>query len=388
MFRLQVLTDWRIRVGVVVGIAAAVAFGVMEGERTAHSKTVTLPAHGPVLSDCDGAIRELVIQYVPEAAEIVETAYRQFLREFPASVTVHVVCPGRRAYDDFRQRVGPMRCRLNPVFTGHPMTCWARDRWLALRPAKSSGPAIVLSPAEETGEKLWPARKGDRRIGNHLAAALNKRVIAYRSKLSFDGGDFVADAETVFVTPSVRLRNVGRTTNSEEELAEKLGRILQRRIVLLPEAPEHHAGMFMMPVGERTILVGDPSLAARLLDSGPPTLPKGAFPLDGPDFSEETCARFDAVAERCAAEGYRVIRIPVAPASDGRTYLTYLNVIIDCRSGRRIVYMPVFDGAERLNDAAETVWRNLGYRVHRVDCTNTYRHFGSLRCLVNILRRT
>ena len=65
---------------------------------------------------------------------------------------------------------------------------------------------------------------------------------------------------------------------------------------------------------------------------------------------------FDAVARQCAAAGYRVFRIPVVPGVDGRTFVTYVNAILDERDGRRIVYMPVFRCAEVLNAAAAAVW--------------------------------
>ena len=79
--------------------------------------------------------------------------------------------------------------------------------------------------------------------------------------------------------------------------------------------------------------------------------------------------------------------MPVVPDRDGRTYLTYLNVILDDRAGKRVVYMPAYEGADELNAAAASAWEKLGFEVRRVDCTNTYKHFGSLRCLVNVLRR-
>jgi len=88
-----------------------------------------------------------------------------------------------------------------------------------------------------------------------------------------------------------------------------------------------------------------------------------------------------------AAGGYRVVRIPIVPGHDGRTYVTYLNAILDRRGGRRMVYMPVFSGAGPLNRAAAEVWTGLGYEVRSVDCDACYPHFGSLRCLVNVLRR-
>ena len=82
-----------------------------------------------------------------------------------------------------------------------------------------------------------------------------------------------------------------------------------------------------------------------------------------------------------------MVRIPIVPGRDGRTYVTYLNVLVDQRGGRRIVYLPTFRGMGALNAAAASVWRGLDYEVRPVDCTTTYEHFGSLRCLVNVLRR-
>jgi hypothetical protein len=65
-----------------------------------------------------------------------------------------------------------------------------------------------------------------------------------------------------------------------------------------------------------------------------------------------------------------------------------VNAILDEGDGTRTVYMPVYRGVEVLNGAARALWRDLGYRVRTVDCTDTFRHFGSLRCLVNVLRRS
>ena len=371
-----------------LGLAAAVALTAAVGPET-PDKVSALPVHGPALPDCEGAIRELVIQYVPEAARIVETAYRDFLGQLPKDVTVFVVCTGRAAFDDLRARVGRVACRLMPVCTGHAMTCWSRDRWLAFAPKCPNGPTLLLSPQEETGAAVWPQRKGDHQVADDIAAALRGRVVSHRSTLGFDGGDFVADGEAVFVTPEVARRNVGISVASSDRLRRALSAVLQRKVVLLRESPPYHAGMFMMLAGGRTAVVGDPFLARRLLLRA--TAEPGAAascPLESPDFSDETQRRFDAVAAQCAAEGYRVVRIPVVPATDGRTYLTYLNVILDQRAGTRTVYMPIYRGTETLNRAAAVVWQALGYEVRRVDCTETYIHFGSLRCLVNVLRRS
>ncbi len=339
-----------------------------------------------MLPDCEGGLRQAVIQYAPDSADVVLPTYRAFLPQLPGDVTVQVVCPDRPAYDDLLARVGATDCRLSPVIVGHPITAWSRDRWLALG-ASSGQAAQLLCPRNEDGAAVWPAREGDERVGGDLAAALGSSVTWSRSDLCFDGGDFAADGETAFVRPAVLLRNLQRTVETREELLEHLETILQRRIVLFDRAPDHHVAMYLMPIGNRTVLVGDPRLAERLLAGSPDKEAVDAYLPGGPDFSAATAALFDAVAGQCQAAGYRVVRIPVAPGIDGRTYITYLNAILDQRDGRRIVYMPAFGPAAVLNRAATAVWAEQGYEVRPVDCTAASRNFGALHCLVNVLRR-
>ena len=52
-----------------------------------------------------------------------------------------------------------------------------------------------------------------------------------------------------------------------------------------------------------------------------------------------------------------MVRVPTIPAADGRTYLTYVNCLIDRQGDRRIVYLPFYRGAAALNVAA---LQNLG----------------------------
>ena len=120
----------RLLLGVLLGLVASALFlPAPNGGSTA------VVSRGPLLSDCDGAIDELVIHYVRGADEIVGAVYDGFLRQLPAEVTVHVVSPDQPAFDELIARLGPTRCRLSPVITGHPITPWARDRWLACAPA-------------------------------------------------------------------------------------------------------------------------------------------------------------------------------------------------------------------------------------------------------------
>ncbi len=378
---------WQKLVGVVIGLLAGGAFLMLTGA----PDRAPLPS-GPILSECDGHLEDLVIHYELGAREIVAPIYRDFLGALGDDVRVHVVCPDRLAFEDFLAAAGPARCRILPIVAGHPITAWSRDRWVALSPAAPNGVTTLWSPRGEAGEEIWPARAGDERVGTDIAAALAGSVRARRSGLYFDGGDLLADAENVFVVPRVLQRNIQQTVSSREEFLAALSRELKRPVILLNEAPDHHAGMFMASVGGRTMLVGDPSLAREWV-FGEMAQPAGVATNvflglpGGPDFTAQTQHLFDAVATQCAAAGYRVVRIPVVPARDGRTYLTYVNVLMDEQAGRRVVYLPCYRGVAQLNAAARSVWEALGYEVRPVDCTSVYRHFGCLHCLVNVLKR-
>lgn len=366
--------DWRIRIGALLGLVACALGHALCGPAAPPEP------HKPTLSDVDGALQALVIHHVASAGSLVEGPYRDLLRQLPAGVRVRVVCPGRADFTDLQARLGPLADRLTPVIAGHPITPWSRDRWLAFPPAGPDRPAVVLAPRGEMAADVWPGRAGDERVIHDLQAADPAGVRAQRSRLAFDGGDFVSDARTVFVTPAVLQRNLGKAVGSAPELTAHLERRLGKRVVLLEQAPPHHAGMYLMPVDDSTVLVGDPSLAA-------PLTPASGWPLPAPDFSAATQAEFDAVAATCRAAGYRVVRMPVVPDRDGRAWLTPLNCLVDQRPAGRTVYTPTYAGAEGLAREAARIWSSLGYSVRPVDCTTTYRHGGSLRCLVSVLER-
>src|SRR5678810_254801 len=139
----------------------------------------------------------------------------------------------------------------------------------------------------------------------------------------------------------------------------------------------------MASVGNKTMLVGDPSLGRQYFPASR-ELQNRLLP-DGADFTPETQRLFDAVAEQSEAAGYRVIRVPTVTSPDGRTFLTYVNSIIDEQRERRVVYVPSYDGVEDMNLAAREIWEKLGYTVRPVNSTTTYRYFGALHCLVNVL---
>lgn len=361
---------------VAIGVIAALL--VLE----ARSKpTSEIRPAGSMLPETSGSLREIVIQYIA-GDTIALPVYRDFLPQLGPDVLVHVVSPDSAAFSEFQNRIGKLNCRVNPVYVGHEMTVWSRDRWVAVAPKDPLHPVALFTSTEEDSSANWPQRAGDARLATDLARELRGHITAQRLPLYFDGGDLLATEHgDIFVAPRVLDRNLNRTIAGAEALIEMLHQSLGGRVILLKDAPDHHAGMYMMSLGNHTMLVADPRLGKPFLSEQTPDLPGGA------DFSDSTQHRFDAVAEQVEKEGYRVMRIPTIPSADGKTFLTYVNVMTEQRNGKDIVYLPKYQGAEAMNDAAAQVWKSLGYEVHPIDCTSSYRFFGNLHCLVNVLRR-
>ncbi len=134
---------WQTLVGVALGLAAgAVILSIPGG----GGRKKLPPPSGPILSECDGRLAELVIHYEPSAKAAVVPVYRDFLRALDRDVSVHVVCPGEAACDELTAALGEVGCSLKPVVVKHPLTTWSRDRWVALAPAAGDDLTTLLSP--------------------------------------------------------------------------------------------------------------------------------------------------------------------------------------------------------------------------------------------------
>ncbi len=363
-------------VGAVIGVALACA--VVQWGNTTRARPT-----GRMLSEHGGTIRSVVLQYT-HGSQFVWPVFKQFLEKQSPSLTVYIAAPAQEDFDEVSQAIGPVPCKLVPVLTHHEMTPWSRDRWVELLADKPGDPLTLLPQRGELQQELWPQRLGDSKVADDLGRFLSPNIRATRSSLYFDGGDLLCDANYVFATPAVLQRNIEHTVDSRARLLDVLSSETLCKPVLMEEAPDHHAGMYMMAVGNHRMLVGDPSHGLPLLNRDAPML---TSMTGGPDETAQAQSRFDAVAKLTASLGYTVVRIPTIPGQNGKQYLTYVNVIMDQRDGKDVVYMPIYDDQPALNAAAQKVWESLGFEVIPINCTTTWPAGGTLHCLVNVLQR-
>jgi hypothetical protein len=225
------------------------------------------------------------------------------------------------------------------------------------------------------------------RAGDYEAPfAFARDIYGARPRLAdivFEGGDLAASDRFLFADGNLIGRNVGRGDATQGHLLASLERTFSQEIVWLGdtpgEVPEHHIMMYMVPLDDRRVLVGDVRLGRRLAGQDLERLE-----LD-PD-EERHAARFDRVAALLAARGFAVTRAPVVVLRGAGSYVTYTNALFDRDAAGPVVYLPTYE-VPALDAAATRLYESLGYRVVPVDVSTIYELNGSLGCLVNVLAR-
>ncbi|MBI5500810.1 MAG: hypothetical protein HY907_11250 [Deltaproteobacteria bacterium] len=389
--------------GIAAGIAAAAALGGFEADPA--------PPRPRIVPDSGGAIRELLVHWVPAHADLVLPTYRDLRAALDDDVVVRVAVDRAEDFDDFVRRVGEggVPPRLEPVVVGRPITIWSRDRFAT---AELSGrPLLVVPERKITGV----VERANDWIVPWVVAAAGRGPSVLAAPFVFDGGDLVADERFVYATAVLRGRNEGTRWGEADTLREALAARFDREVLLLGgdrgEVPDHHICMIATPVGGGVVLVGDVGLGREVWEGaegrgggetgftaealrtlrgtlrkpreGAPRLPEGMVA----DFSDGTAARFRRVAEELRKAGLRVVPVPLVATTTPYAYISYNNVLIDDREDGRHVLVPQF-GVEALDAAGREVWEREGFIVHPIDVSKLWVHGGALRCVAAVVRRS
>ena len=364
----------RIGGGVVAGVLASAAFALVVGATT----RARAPHDTLVPEDASGHLQRIAIHYVPAMDRQAMPVWRQLFRALPSDVEVEVAVPAAR---DFTQLVDSLGAagvahleRFHAVVVDHPLTTWSRDRMAALAGPRGGSvlapPRIATASGGRAGD--WDAPFAIARDVYHASPRI--------APFLFEGGDLAASAHHVFADANLIGRNLGRGDATRAHLETVLANTFAQDVVWLGDAqgevPEHHIMMYMMPLDDTSVLVGDVRSGLRLAD--------GAVPID-PDV-ELQARRFDRAAELLAAKGFAVTRIPVVVLPGAGSYVTYTNAVFDRDAAGKVVYLPTYR-QPALDAEATRIYTSLGYRVVPIDVSTIYTLNGSLGCLVNVMAR-
>lgn len=359
--------------GVIAGVVTSIVVVILIGTTVRGSSL----RHRLVPEDASGRLRRIAIHYVPSMDTRAMPVWRELFRVLPGDVAVAVAVERAQDFDRFIARLREAQTahleRFTAVIVNRPLTTWSRDRMASLD--GPSGGAVLAPPRVATGSG---PRAGDWDAPFAIARDVyhGKPQIA---ELVFEGGDLAASSKYVFADANLLGRNLGRGDATRAHLEGALRRTFSQDIVWLGDAPgeipEHHIMMYMVPLDDRAVLVGDVRLGQKLAPA-----------LEADPNVEMHAARFDRVAALLAARGFAVMRVPVVVLPGAGSYVTYTNALFDRDAQGPIVYLPTYRVPE-LDAAATHLYESLGYRVIPIDVSTIYQLNGSLGCLVNVMAR-
>ena len=227
------------------------------------------------------------------------------------------------------------------------------------------------------------ARGNDERVPDLLASRL-PGTDCHALPFFFDGGDLLSDERFAFVAANFLARNQPYDTDDRSGLLKRIGDAFNKTVIAIgnetTDVPDHHIGMYLTPLGNGAVAVGDPDLGLALTGD----LPEASTLAIERDTSKYAPFRF--VAEALEAKGLRVVRIPMLLTTRPQVYVTYNNAIQETRGSQKRIYMPTY-GIPTLDQAATAVYEKEGWTVLPINVTKVYTYTGSLRCLIGILRR-
>lgn len=362
--------------GAAAAIAIVLGFSAFTGDAPKAPPTA-------IVADTGAAFEEVVLQFDPEVIAEVGPTYRDLLRALSPTVSVWVAVERDAHFETFLTHASAWGLermeRFRPVVVGVPISTWSRDRYTLVR--RGDRRLLLVPPRPNRGHQL---RRNDWMVPAALARAAGDDVEVVIAPAIFDGGDLIATDEYVFVTALLASRNQAGDLSKPEHLTRWLEETTGRRPILLgrheDQVPGHHIGMFLTPLGGDVVLVGDPDLGLAML----PANAELPLPVDR---TEATLERFRFIARALEAAGFHLRRVPLVPLAGGLTYVTYNNSVLERREdGRLHAYVPQF-GIAPLDAAGRRAYEAAGAVVHPIDVRKIYSANGTVRCLLNVLRR-
>jgi len=288
---------WR---AVVFGTLAGLLIGGIIGGLRGPLGLRELPA--VPLEEDGGRITRVVMQYHPDAGQLVAPIYTRFLSAVGSSVEVVWVVGKASDADELKEKLGAVwpagHCRT--VVVGKEITTWAKDRFTAMRVSGSRDFTVLCAPART--RTASPLRTNDQEVPYSLAKDPGRLFRARGTDADFDGGDFLATTRHLFAGPAIIAKNepgAGRRFRSAAELKKYLDRKMGCKITWLDGAPDHHLGMFLTVMG-RAAAVGDVRLAEEVIKNHP-GMRGSLLPAGGeadPEFIADLTARLDRIACR------------------------------------------------------------------------------------------
>ena len=167
-----------------------------------------------------------------------------------------------------------------------------------------------------------------------------------------------------------------------------------------------HLDMAITPIDDKTVIVGDPSLAKRALEQMTPERRTEVLGQMSKIFGKKVTMAdlrgnreypnqqhdFDTYAKSLEKEGYRTIRLPYAEPGWSNPNITYTNCLQEQFTkddGTKVkrIFLPIYDIPE-LDKFAVDTYKKEGFEVFTMPMPNLATRKGALRCISQWLDRS
>jgi len=272
-----------------------------------------------------------------------------------------------------------------------PPSAWSRDHFALVRKGDGWGilqPSEIPAYVENESNTLWNFIKGEGKE---------------RSRLNFQGGHIVTSQNRTYISANIRYLNPQFTPEEIEKIFEEE---TGKPVTTLPNINNWpHIDLYVTPVGENTVFVGDTSMGIGYMQafaSDPANadsllvkdLEEGmGGGLNDPVYgrmlgvngliriSQVDGEKLDQIAAQLERQGLTVIRTPMLTGRLGKNpILTYNNVF---QSGND-VFVPSF-GIPDMDEAALEIYRKQGFNAIPIPAYRLARAAGVLHCSINPL---
>jgi hypothetical protein len=390
------------------------------GDEREATETLAVPAPpadtllGP---DLGAAIREWVLFLGDDHFGAFLDTHCDLILKSPPETLLRIVhsAPGARAHLEnlLRKRGFDAFQRIRWRQSPKRISYWTRDMCVVGMNVK--GRPVCFLPHRDHYGLILPEPLSGEAVRSELTHLFGSRILETAARI--EGGAVVADEERAFITPDAEvlaLLNQDFPTRSgiHDYLSGLFG--LPVEVVTTRKGlPGNHLDLFMTPAGPRRMILGDPTLAVRML-SGMSEVDRGAFEEDvceilrgapeddselggdnlflrliGGNEAPDLLAAFRSTLAQLEGLGYEVHRVPYLSLrlgdTEGPITFSWNNVVQEIRRGRPRVYLPTYR-LPALDEAASKVYADLGYEVIPIDCLGPALYGGAIRCLSQVLR--
>lgn len=362
--------------GIAVGLFTALCLSQLPNP---HARDIAMPE---LVSDADLALADISIHYRSDFHDECLETLRDLMAGLPQEVTVWVVVESLEEFNFLKNRMegSASSARLRAVVTGMPITPWSKDRFGTM--TAEGNPVLAIPKARTLAE-------GPRGNDETVAALICRESDDATLKVlpfMFEGGDLLSDQDNIYVPANMVARNEPLTDAGKGALLAAIERTFGKTVVHIGDEardmPDHHIGMYLTPLGNGRLAVADPDMGLQMCRELN-IAEVGGVAVE----TDPTCYQpFRNVIQLLQDRNIEIVRVPMILTTLPRVYATYNNAIVEERNGVRRIFMPTY-GVPGIDQRAAQIFAEQNIEVIPVRVSKLFKHTGSLRCLVGVIRR-